>query len=546
MKLLARALSLALLLALPACAPPAAPPRPRSSGLVRRGTPDAVNIALARESGRARAFEWADLSPATLERARREGKPILLDGAAEWCHWCHVMDATTYTDPEIGALLRDSFIAIRVDVDERPDIAERYGDWGWPATILLSPDAEELGKYRGYLPPEELRDILRKVLAHASPMPAEPEGTAKDRPPPIEAMPWVAGRATVDMDFYFDPNQGGWGRMQKAPIGENVQFELVRAAHGDKLALSRATFSLAGQRALIDPVWGGIYQYSTGGTWKEPHYEKLMTYQADNLEACARAYALTKDESFKRDAAAIARYMATFLTNEQGAFLPTQDADVGSHDPGARFVDGHVYYALPDKERRALGIPRVDPHVYPFENGLAIAAFVAFHEASPDQDILARARRAADHVLSRHVTAGGLVNREGRHAVRYLTDAASFGRALLRLDAVSPDPRYRDAAARIASVLLRDFDDPATGAFFDHTADPAAAGVFARRGRSLGNNILAARFLLALASATGDSTLRDRARRALTASSTPRALDSRGRMLGSYLLALDEAGLYPW
>ena len=546
MKLLARALALALLAAPAACAAPAVLPRAGAAGLVREGTPDAVDVALARRSGRTRAFEWATFSPETFERARREGKFILLDGAAEWCHWCHVMDATTYTDPEVGRLLRERFIAVRVDVDERPDIGERYGDWGWPATILFSPEAQEIGKYRGYLPPEELRAILEKVTT--APAAAAPSAvdTAKDRVPPLEAMAWIAGRVTVDLDSYYDPRLGSWGRAQKSPLGENAQLELVRAARGDAAALERARFSLAQHRKLIDPVWGGVYQYSAGRGWDDPHFEKLMTYQAENLEAYARAFAFTKDEAYRRDAKSIAGYMATFLTNADGAFLPTQDADVGSHDPGARFIDGHVYYALPDAERRALGIPRVDPHVYPFENGLAIAAFVTLHEASPDPALLAKARRAADHVLAKLVTADGLVKREGRHPARYLADAASFGRALLRLDAAAPDPRYRESASKIAEALLRDFDDPATGAFFDTSIDPAAAGVFATRLRTLANNVLAARFLLALSTAANDPSLRDRARRALAAVSTPRALDARGRMVGGYLLALDEAGLYPW
>lgn len=566
---LARPLALSLLLAAFGCAPPA-PPRSSPAGLVRDGTPASVDIALARLRGRTRTFEWAELSPETLARARREGRFILLDGAAEWCHWCHVMDATTYTDPEIGALLRERFIAVRVDVDERPDIAERYGEWGWPATILLSPEAEELGKYRGYLPPEELRDILQKVTT-LTPALAAPESGPADRPPPAQAMAWVAGRATLDMDAYYDPREGGWGRKQKAPLGANVTFELLRASHGDSAALARATFSLSKHRSLIDPVWGGIYQYSAGSSWNDPHFEKLMTYQADNLEACARAFALTRDEASRRDALSIAGYMTTFLSSAEGAFLPTQDADVGSHEPGDRFVDGHVYYALGDAQRRALGVPRVDPHVYPFENGLAIAALVTLHEAtsgprqaassptssptsspassptpSPDAPWLAKARRAADLVLRAFVTPEGLVKREGKHAVRYLADAASFGRALVRLHAATGEARYLDSALAIARVLVRDLDDPTTGAFFDHTVDPAATGVFARRVRALPNNVLAARFLAALAASTKDPTWNDRARRALASVSTPRALDAAGRMLGEYALALDETGLYPW
>ena len=113
------------------------------------------------------AVTWQGWSADLFARAKAEKRFILLDMEAVWCHWCHVMDETTYRDAEVGDELRQRFVAIRVDIDERPDIADRYGDWGWPATILLSPDAEELGKFRGYLPPEKLREILAETVASA-------------------------------------------------------------------------------------------------------------------------------------------------------------------------------------------------------------------------------------------------------------------------------------------------------------------------------------------------------------------------------------------
>src|SRR5262249_49949960 len=141
----------------------------------------------------AMGFTFVDWSKDAFDRAAREGKLILIDGEAAWCHWCHVMDETTYRDPEVGRLLATNFVAIRVDIDARPDIAERYGDWGWPATILLSPTAEELGKFKGYLPPEKLREILTDVVAARGHGAAPP---ATRRPPPVAAaLPWIGARA---------------------------------------------------------------------------------------------------------------------------------------------------------------------------------------------------------------------------------------------------------------------------------------------------------------------------------------------------------------
>jgi hypothetical protein len=538
--------SLTLGLAL-GCAPPAPPVAPPPRGLVRAGTPDAVDVAAARARGGAPGFAWRPWSAEALAEARREHKLVLIDGAAAWCHWCHVMDATTYRDPEIGRVLAERFVTIRFDADAQPDLAERYGAWGWPATIVLSPEAEELGKHRGYLPPDELRRVLAEAQAAAAPGPAADGARleAADRPPPAEALPWVAGRALVDLDSFYDPVEGSWGRRHKAPIGANVEVELTRAAHGDAAALGRALFTLQKQRALLDPVWGGIYQYSTGGAWSEPHYEKLMTFQAANLEAWARAYGQTHDAALLADARRLAGYMSGFLSDADGAFLVSQDADVGGHDERATFVDGDVYYRLGDGARRALGMPRVDAHVYPFENGLALAAFAALYEVTGDGAVLARARRAADRARATMIGPDGAVRRRAE-GPRFLVDAAALGRGLARLAEVTGEASYRDAAVAIGAALVRDLIDPASAAFWDHTIDPAAAGVFARRARPAANNALAARFLAALGRITRDPAWRDHGRRALTAVCTPRALDERGRLVGEIVLALDEVGALPW
>jgi uncharacterized protein YyaL (SSP411 family) len=223
---------------------------------------------------------------------------------------------------------------------------------------------------------------------------------------------------------------------------------------------------------------------------------------------------------------------------------------VGAHDAQATFVDGDVYYRKGDAERRALGIPRVDDHVYGHENGLAIAAFAALYEATRDARVLERAKLAADVVMRELVTPEGAVKR-GKQGARYLADAASLGRGLARLAAAldlasrGDGTPYREAARRILTVMEHDLFDEATGAFWDRTVDPAAAGVFARRMQPFAPNLLAVRFLATLGRAT-DSALTQRARRTLAAICTPRALDERGRMLGEVLLAFDDAGVIPW
>src|SRR5262245_58887646 len=97
------------------------------------------------------AIAWEPWSEGAFERAEREGKLVLLDLEAGWCHWCHVMDEVTYRDPAVAQLVREHYVALRVDQDARPDLSNRYEDYGWPATIVLRGDGLELAKRLGYL-----------------------------------------------------------------------------------------------------------------------------------------------------------------------------------------------------------------------------------------------------------------------------------------------------------------------------------------------------------------------------------------------------------
>lgn len=470
-------------------------------------------------AAKAGGVDWQDWTKETFERARESGRFLLVDCAAEWCHWCHVMDDTTYKDPRIIEALEKHFVAVRVDIDARPDLAERYGEWGWPATIVLSPDALELGKFRGYLPPDRLLEILGRVQS------APAEGPAPEEPGVAVAdLPAAVQHALQRLDFFWDQRDGSWGLRRKVPIGMNVVWELTA---GDR---ERGIFTLEKQRALLDPVWGGIYQYSAAEDWGSPHYEKLMTYQAPNLEAYVLGAALTGRADLRADARGIVGYIAAFLTAPDGTFYVNQDADLNAHDRRKGFVEGNEYYALDDSGRRALGIPWVDTHVYARENGLALAALVA----SGDLD---RARRAAGVLARTHVTGKGQVRHDAKsNGPFYLADAAALGLGFARLSAATGEVTYAWVANRVAAQMLSDFGDPAGGALFDATEDPAAAGVFATRQKPFVHNVVAARLLAAVGNV-------ERGREVLAGISSTKRIDAEGAWVGEYLLAARELGV---
>src|SRR5579871_2986360 len=115
-------------------------------------------------ANRANEIAWSSWGPEAFERARAQDKPILLAISAVWCHWCHVMDETSYSDPGVIATINERYVPVRVDNDRRPDVNARYNMGGWPTTAFLAPDGTLLTGAT-YLPPETLRRALDDVAS---------------------------------------------------------------------------------------------------------------------------------------------------------------------------------------------------------------------------------------------------------------------------------------------------------------------------------------------------------------------------------------------
>ena len=336
----------------------------------------------AHESAGAAAFTWHTWTPDSFAAAAREQKLLLVNVAASWCHWCHVMDHETYADPEVAALLRDHFMTIRVDADARPDLAERYADWGWPATVVLTSDARPVLEMRGYQDPKSFVTLLRELVAD------QRAGTLKGRKAvPVPAardadLVALRGAAEALLDRYYDEAQGGWGRKQKYPLAALDELALLRArVFGAAVWQERALITLTNELRLIDPVWGGMYQYSVGGVWDQPHFEKIGAIQAGALEALALAYRRTGDPRWQQAAQLQRGYLLGPMQDPEGGFYTSQDADL--ERPGQPPILGADYYAKDDAGRRALGIPRIDTAIYADLNGRTIAALCLLYAAVP-------------------------------------------------------------------------------------------------------------------------------------------------------------------
>jgi uncharacterized protein YyaL (SSP411 family) len=195
----------------------------------------------------------------------------------------------------------------------------------------------------------------------------------------------------------YDEKAGGWGTVHKFVDWDAVEYLASHTGPHDPQAersAGRARFTLAYGLKLIDPVWGGVYQYSTDGDWDHPHFEKLMAFQAEMLRTYSQAYARWQDPESLKAAHDLRRFLDDFLRGPDGAFYVSQDADLvpGEHSAG--------YFASSDAERRKQGVPRVDQHQYARENGWAIAGLVAQYAATGDETALAEARQAANWVIA--------------------------------------------------------------------------------------------------------------------------------------------------
>lgn len=493
---------------------------------------------------------WREWGPAAFTEAQRARKIVLIDVVARWCHWCHVMDEETYADPEVAALLADHFVAIRVDSDARPDVGERYADWGWPATAILTSDARPVLELRGYQDPREFAALLRQLVADNQA--GRLTGRRPAPAPPLRDGDLHALRAAAQaqLDGTWDDAQSGWGRKQKYPLAANNEYALLRAFLYQETAWQERALAVLGrQRALIDPVWGGMYQYSVGGVWTDPHFEKIAAIQAGALDSYALAFRRTQAPEWRAAAGDISRYVLGFLQDPEGGFYTSQDADLRPGTGHGEALLGADFYARGDAERRALGIPTIDTHVYADLNGLLIRALCQAAAAFVDDPARAAALRAGQRLVRTHRTAEGAF----RHAAAdtgllFLRDQAAMGRALVALFRLTGDPTWLAHARSLADFTLRALQDPA-GGFFAHTLDPAAVGVFAERRKPFDENATTARFLLELHRQldhdADDLPYAPAAERALRLISAPDMVQGQGRMLGEYLVALAELTATP-
>jgi len=495
--------------------------------------------AVSSHAVEAPAIAWQPWSDSVFAQAKREHKFVLLDLHAVWCHWCHVMDATTYADPKVIALIQSRYIAVSVDQDSRPDLAQRYQDYGWPATVVYNSDGSEIVKRQGYLPPEQMASMLQAIIDDPSPGPSV-----------TNAATLSLGDASVPTDTNglraqllagYDAKLGSWGMSQKFLNWDNVEYCLTRARAGDADAEKMARQTLDAELKLVDPVWGGVDQYSAEGDWDHPHFEKIMQFQAENMRIYAAAYAQFKDPVYLKTAQGIYRYVREFLTSPDGVVYTSQDADLidGEH--------GGEYFKLNDSERRKLGIPHVDQHNYARENGWFIEALTQLCAVTGDAGYRDEAIHAAKWVVAnRAMEGGGFWHGEEKSGPIALGDTLAMGRSFLGLYEITGDRAWLNEAEQAVGFIDAHFafhtDDRAIG--FATAANADDATHFAPQ-PDFDENVSLARFANLLFHYNGNERDHALAQTALKFAGAPAVAKSRLSSIGGLILAEEEIASDP-
>ena len=454
---------------------------------------------------------WYPWGPEAFAEAARRDVPVLVSIGYSTCHWCHVMARESFSDDAIAAQLNEGFVAIKVDREEHPDVDATYlaaaaaftPHLGWPLTVFATPKGVPF--YAGtYYPPEArppvpaFRDVLTAVREAWTERRDEVDGTADAIAEALRAAPTSGDGSLPTLESLADAARavaaaedprfggfisGGSPDAPKFPIATVLRF-LQAPGLADRTpeaaALASRTLRTMSASPLRDTVEGGFFRYATRRDWSVPHYERMLTDNAQLLDAAVRA----GDEPV---ATGIAVFLIDVLQQASGGFGAAQDSE--SVIDGRRSEGG--YYARDAADRAQLSPPAVDGKVVTGWNGLAIGALARAGARLGRPAWIDAAARAAEDVLQNNLRPDGTLVRASldeipSRAPAVLADYGQLASGLLALALAAAEPAYAVAARTFVDLCA----DPQTGALrAPGGGDPVlgAQGIAAAAGESDGD-----------------------------------------------------------
>ena len=449
--------------------------------------------------------DWRPWGSEAFDVAKSEDKPIFLSIGYSTCHWCHVMERESFEDAKIAEQLNRSFVPIKVDREERPDVDDVYmtavqtmtGAGGWPMSLFLTPEGKPF--YGGtYYPPddrygrpgfssvltavadawelrrEELEASAGQLLAHLDRAAHAPTAGPEVGAAPLE-------KAARSLAAEFDPRHGGFGAAPKFPPSMRLEFLLrwwIRTGEARAREMVETTLAKMTSGGIYDHVGGGFHRYSTDARWLVPHFEKMLYDNALLAKTYLLAYRAFGNADFARVARETLDYLLAEMTPPGGGFFAAQDADADGEEGTFSVWDPASLEAAVDPEAAAIVAARFGVTAAGnFEGGgqtvlsvvrsvPEIAAELSISESQVEA-ALEEARRKMYEVRSRRV--------RPMTDEKLLTDWTALAISAFALGArVLSEPRYEEAARRAAGRILQNCRVPGD---LLHREKDGAAGI---------------------------------------------------------------------
>ncbi len=453
--------------------------------------------------------DWYPWGEEAFAKAQRENKPIFLSVGYFTCHWCHVMERESFSNPEVAALMNSSFVSVKVDREERPDIDRVYmtfveattGSGGWPMTVFLTPDLKPFFGATYFAPRDQfgrpgLLTILPKIVEIWKSKQSDVVNSANDITQKLQAqmnaMPASTeslGSSVLDKTYEqikrsYDSKNAGFGGGQKFPRPVALEFlfrDWKRTLRKDSLDMALHTLEAIARGGVHDQLGGGFHRYSTDPEWRVPHFEKMLYDQAQLAISYSEAYQITHGSSYAKTASEILDFTLREMRGPEGAFYSALDADSPLGPGKSKSGEGIFYVWTATEIERTLG-PQTAP-IFAFRYGVEAAGNVPpqrdiegwlkgknvlyqRHSVSETAQKFGLSQTQADSVL-----AGAqqklLAVRQARPKSPLDTKVITAWNglmisALAKASHIMEEPRYLAAAEQVSSFLEKTMYNPAT------------------------------------------------------------------------------------